>query len=206
MRIKIALSFLLMVMMAGCYKSPDFDDLSDNFTVSTNRDVEANFANYKTFHVSDTIAFASSNPKDSIIVGADAKTVVDAVKANMAARGYVFVARSAKPDLGIKVGALKDVDAGVIYPGWWYGYPGWGGWWGGYYPYYPYGGVPYVITTGNVIVDLVDLKNAGATPKLTVLWNAFVGGSLATTSGVNAQLSVDAINQAFIQSPYLKTN
>jgi hypothetical protein len=208
MRIKIPLSLFLMVMIAGCYKDPSYDQLSSNFTVTTNRDIKADFSTYKTFFISDTVAFTSSNPKDSILVGAEAKTLIDAVKANLVARGYTSVARTAKPDLGIKLGVLKDVDAGVIYPGWWYGYPGWG--WGGYpgwdypyYPYYPWGGVTYVITTGNVITDIIDLKNAASTQKLNILWTSFVGGSLGTTTNVNVQMAVDGINQAFIQSPYL---
>jgi hypothetical protein len=205
MRIEIPLSLVLMVMIAGCYKDPSYDQLSSNFTVTTNRDTKADFSTYKTFYVSDTLAYASTNPKDSILVGADAKAIIDAVKSNLVARGYISVPRAANPDLGIRVGAVKDVDAGVIYPGWWYGYPGWGGYWGGYYPYYPYGGVAYVITTGSVIVDMVDLKAVVTTNKLTVIWNVVTGGSLSTTTNTNVQRSVDGINQAFIQSPYINS-
>lgn len=206
MRIKLAFSLLMMIMIAGCYKEPLYNELSTNFTVTTNRDIEVDFSNYQTFYISDTVSYATDDPKDSVIVGADAKALVDAVKNNMIARGFTFVSRTSNPDLAINLGAIKDIDAGVIYPGWWGGYGGWyGGCYYGYcYPYYyPYP-ITYVVTTGNLIVDMVDLKNAAPKQKIVVIWNAFVGGSLSTTTSVNIQLSVDAINQAFKQSAYIQ--
>jgi len=207
MRIKLALSLFMIVMISGCYKDPLYNELSSNFTVSTNRDLAANYNSYKTYHISDTIAFLNNSSQDSMIVGNDAKLMVDAVKNNLNARGYTYVSRNSKPDLGISMIAIKNVQAGVIYPGWWYGgyYGWWGGYWGGYYPYYPYG-VPYVVTSGNVVIDMLDLKNAPTEEKYNVLWTAWVGGGLATTTSVNIQLSVDAINQAFVQSPYINAN
>src|SRR5918993_2824540 len=109
MRMKITLSIFLMVIFASCYKEPDYEDLSDNFTVTTNRDT-VNFGAYKTYFISDTVALTSGTSKDSLLPPAEAKRLVDAVKSNMAARGYTFVPKAAKPDLGINVGALKDID------------------------------------------------------------------------------------------------
>jgi hypothetical protein len=209
MRINIAFLLLFMlVVLAGCYKDPLYNELSNNFTVTTNRDIDIDFSAFQTFYISDSVSYASDNPNDSVIVGADAKAVVDAIKNNMIARGYTFVARTSSPDLAINVGAIKNIDAGVVYPGWWGGYGGWyGGCYYGYcYPYYyPYP-VTYVLTTGNVIVDMVDLKNATPKQKLEVIWNAWVGGNLSTTTSVNVQLTVDAINQAFKQSAYIQSN
>ncbi|HTE23316.1 DUF4136 domain-containing protein [Flavitalea sp.] len=206
MRIKIALSLFLVVMLAGCYKEPAYEELSDNFTVTTNRDLEVDFGTYKTYFISDTVPYHSGTSKDSMLPAAEAKKLVDAVKANMSTRGYTFVPKAAKPDLGVSLGALKDTDVGVIYPGWWYGYPGWwgGGYWGGYYPYYPYS-ITYVITSGNVIVDIVDLKSAVPKQKLVVIWNAFIGGGLATSTTVNIDMAIDAIDQAFVQSKYIQS-
>jgi len=207
MRIKITLSLLAVVMLAGCYKDPAYEDLSSNFTVATNRDLQSDFGTYKTYFISDTVAFRSSTSKDSILPAAEAKKLVDVVKSNMASRGYTFVPKSAKPDLGINLGALKDIDVGVIYPGWWYGYGGWwgGGYWGWYYPYYyPYS-VTYVITSGSVVLDVVDLKNAAANQKLVIIWTAYVGGGLATTTSVNTELAINGLNQAYVQSPYVQS-
>jgi len=198
-------------MIAGCYKDPNYDQLSSNFTVVTNRDLNVQFSNFKTYYVSDTVAFTSSASRDSFLLGADAQAVISAVKTNMNARGYSFVPKSSHPDLGLNVGVIKDLDVGVIYPGWWYGYPGWwyGGYWGWYYPYYYPWGVPYVISSGNVIVDMINLKDltvVATERKLPVIWTGFGGGGLGSTNSVNTQLVVDAINKAFIQSPYIQSN
>jgi len=207
MRTKVSLSLFLIVMLAGCYKDPLYDELSSNFTVVTNRDTKAVFSSYKTYYISDTVAYASSKPTDSFLVGAEAKMLVDAVKSNMLARGYTFVPRTAKPDLGVSLGAIKDVDVGVIYSGGWWGYGGWyGGYWGGYYPYYPYYGIPYAISQGSVVIDMFDVKNSAASHKLTVIWNLYSNGGISTTTSINFQRGVDAINQAFTQSPYIKAN
>jgi hypothetical protein len=52
--------------------------------------------------------------------------------------------------------ALKDLNLGVIYPGWWWGY--WGCYWGWCYypPYYPWYGQIYTIPTGTLILDMID--------------------------------------------------
>ena len=52
---------------------------------------------------------------------------------------------------------------------------------------------------------MVDLE-AEAEPgrKLPVVWNSFVGGLLTGSQAVNLQRTVDAVNQAFAQSPYLE--
>src|SRR6187402_678943 len=127
----IALCFLTML---ACRKVPDTSELSDDFVVQTSKDPEANFAQYKTYYISDTIALKTSNPLDSLWTDADAKQLVDVVRSNMNARGYTQVAsRYSNPDLGLGLTVVKDLNIGVIYPGWWWGY--WGGCYWGYCSY-----------------------------------------------------------------------
>jgi len=203
--------FLLVLFLAlfACRKTPDTSQLSNAFAVQTTRQPDAEFTSYKTFYISDTIAFRSTNPLDTLLIGPGAKQLVDAVKANMTARGYTFVASNhSSPDLGMGLTVIKDLNIGVIYPGWWWGY--WGGcYWGycGYPPYYPWygGGIVYSIPTGTIILDCIDLKNASANGKLYVPWGSVMSGGLGENA-TDIQLGVNAINQAFEQSPYLKTN
>jgi hypothetical protein len=103
-------------------------------------------------------------------------------------------------DLGVKVVTVTVTTVGTYYPGYWWGY-------GGYYPYYPY--YPYSYTysysTGSMFIDLIDLENANnISGKATVIWTSFSNGILGETS--NTVLATDAVNQSFIQSPYIKTN
>jgi hypothetical protein len=53
---------------------------------------------------------------------------------------------------------------------------------------------------------MYDLKNADASEQLRALWNTTALGALGTGSTTNIAKGVEAINQGFLQSPYLKTN
>jgi hypothetical protein len=206
-------AFIVLVpvvcLFSSCLKEPDFDQLTYNFVVATNTAESASFSNYKTYYISDSVAYINSSPTDTVVDNAASQQLVDAVKSNMSSRGFTLVSKGAHPDLGLNMGVVKTVNASsVIYPGWWGGYPGWWDpwYWGWYYPYYYPWSVTYVITTGTIIVDMVDLKSAPADGKLGVLWSSVLGGAVATDLNTNVQLGVNAINQAFAQSPSVKTN
>ncbi|MFB6454035.1 DUF4136 domain-containing protein [Chitinophaga sp. Hz27] len=196
---------LTLVLLSACRKEPDLSKLSSNFVVQTDRDPNAQFNTYKTFYISDTIAYLSSNKNDTILVDNNAKQLVAAIRQNMESRGYTFVARNASPDLGINTVAIKDITVGVVYPGYWWGFPGyWDPWdWGWYYPYYYPWTTTYAITTGSFIIELVDVKNAQANQKLDVIWTVNLNGALGSAA-TNTTLAINGINQAFVQSPYVK--
>jgi hypothetical protein len=196
---------LAAALIAGCRKEPDLSDLTMNFVVQTDRDPNVQFGNFKTFYISDTIAYLSSNQNDTILVGPSASQLVNLIKQSLTARGYTFVPRENHPDLGINTLAVKDVTVGVVYPGYWWGYPGyWDPWdWGWYYPYYYPWATTYAVTTGSFIMEMIDLKNANENQKLDVVWTVNLNGALGS-SGTNLQLAEDGINQAFAQSPYVK--
>jgi len=207
---RYVLPYLLASVLigTGCLKDPDYEKLSSNFVVATNSKEGTNFSNFHTYYVSDSVAVISETLSDTMINNATSKKLVDAVKANMNALGYTFVPKSSKPDIGINMVVVKDVDVATIYGGWWAGYPGyWDPWyWGWYYPYYYPWSVTYVIRTGSVIVDMVDLKDVAADNKITVLWTGLGSGAIGTDLDGNIQRGVDAINQAYQQSPELKRN
>src|SRR6476659_1102673 len=199
---------ILSLAFFACRKTPDTSELTVNFVVQTAKEPGADFSIYKTYYISDTIARRSTDPNDTLWVGGDAKQLVDAVKSNMNARGYTFVPTNhSRPDLGLGLTVLKDLNITVMYPGYWWGY--WGGcYWGycGYPPYYPYyGPVVYSVPTGTIVLDMIDLKNAAANEKLYVPWASVMSGGLGYTND-DLQLGVDAINQAFTQSPYIQTH
>ena len=201
------ITFCLLALFA-CRKTPDTSELSVNFVVQTAKEPGADFSVYKTYYISDTIARRSTDLNDTLWVGADAKQLVDAVKSNMDARGYTFVPTNhSAPDLGLGLTVLKDLNISVIYPGYWWGY--WGGcYWGycGYPPYYPYyGPVVYSVPTGTIVLDMIDIKNAAVNEKLYVPWSSVMSGGLGYTND-DLQLGVEAINQAFTQSPYIQTH
>ena len=199
--------FIIMVQ-AGCLKSPDFETLSTNFVVITNTDSSKNFSNFKTYYISDTVAYHSDVVTDSILNNPSSKQLVDAVKQNMSALGYTFVSKGAKPDLGINLGVLKNTSVSVVYGGWWdYWYGWWDPWyWGWYYPYYYPWAYAYSITTGTVIATMIDLKEAPTDQQLRVVWMSIMSGAVGDNINSNVQRGVDAINQSFKQSPLLDHN
>ena len=98
---------------------------------------------------------------------------------------------------------------GYDYPYWWWYYPYywapgyWGDWLGWHYPYQVY----YGYTAGSMLIEMVDLTaDRQSNRKLPVIWDSFIGGLLTSSHKVNMQRTLDAVNQAFMQSPYLETN
>ncbi|MBL0740129.1 DUF4136 domain-containing protein [Chryseolinea lacunae] len=202
---KIALlTTLVGVALWGCQPEPDSVKLLDQLVVSTHYDKNANFKSYATYSMStDTIGFISNaNPKDTILTQKEStypRTVLQRVEANINKANYTRVAKNASPDLGINVYVVNDYNLfqQVVYPS--YYYPSYYGYYGSYYNY------PYVNTyaqnTGALVLEIVDLKNIGADKKVNVLWTAYMG-DVYSTIDLNKQ-STDAIDQAFLQSPYI---
>ena len=196
---------IFSLAIAACRKLPDTSPLTNGFVVQTSKDANAAFGNYKTYSISDTVSLRTTDPNDTVWADADAQKLIAAVKTNMEQRGYTLVDRGGQPELGLALTAIKDLNIGVVYPGWW-----WGGYWGcywyycGYPPYYGYGAV-YSIPTGTVVLDMIDLKNATANKELDILWSSVMSGGLGNSSN-DVQLGVNAINQSYEQSPYIQTH
>ena len=212
MKLKTFLVILFVSVLFSCRKEPDTEDLKLEQVVATDRDLSANFSNYATFFISDTVSVVASASTDSILTGPMAKQMVDAVKANMTARGYTFKPRpwsSGFPDLGFRLTVIKDITRTAICGGWWDGwygyYPPW--YWGCYYCggyYYPWC-TTYTYTIGTSTLYLFDVKNQGTNHNVRALWGATMFGVFSTTNNqTNADLTTTAINQAFKQSTYLK--
>lgn len=208
------LNFILILIFAGwsCQTEPDSATLIDQMVVSTNYDPEVNFKTYSTYAIpTDTIGFVSNRSSDTVITspGSDfPRQVLNAIKKNMDGRGYVKVNRAQIPDIGINVMVVNDFNVfqQVVYPDF---YGSRGNYYSGYYGYGSYYSYPYVNTyvntyaynTGVLIIEMVDLKNKTPDNKVRVIWDAYMGDVYSTIDRI-AQ-SRDAIDQAFIQSPYI---
>ena len=66
-------------------------------------------------------------------------------------------------------------------------------------------GMVYSVPTGTLTLDMIDLKNASQDQKLSVPWGSVMSGGLGNTAN-DIQLGIEAIDQAFAQSPYVQTN
>jgi hypothetical protein len=213
---KILLSSLLITALASCRHYPNFEDLTYKPIVATSHDSTANFGSYETYYMSDRLTLIGDNPSDTLVDNSVGDQIVDAIKTNMANRGYTRVANSANADIGVNNAIITITTTVVSYPpSYWWGYPGYGGCYygycGGYYPTYPYYGYGYALTytysTGSLMIQMADLKNVDTTNhRINIIWTNFNTGVLSTYTSTNISAAVDAVNQAFTQSPYLKTN
>lgn len=210
MNLKTFIVILFVSVLFSCRKEPDTEDLKLEQVVATDRDLAANFSDYATYFISDTVSIVASASTDSILTGPMALQLVNAVKTNMNARGYTFKDRTlGLPDLGLRLTVIKDITRTAVCGGWWDGwygyYPPW--YWGCYYCggyYYPWC-TTYTYTIGTSTLYLFDVKNQGANHNLRAVWGATMFGVFSTTNNqTNADLTTTAINQAFTQSTYLK--
>ena len=201
---KIIFALATTACLISCQTEPDGLRLLDELVISTNFDPEVAFSSYTTYAIpTDTIGFISNtNPNDTILVANQAnkyypKQVLERVRSNMNSRGYTAVDRDEDPDLGVNVYIVKDFNVfqQVVYPNYYSYYYGYGS----YYSY-PYINT-YAYNTGALVVEIVDLKNVTPDNKVKVIWNAYMGDVYSTIDLV--QQSLDAIDQAFVQSNYL---
>jgi len=207
--IKYSYILILAVLYWGCQPEPDNKRLFDQLVVSTNYDTQAPFGSYATYAMpTDTIGFVSNNSNDTILTANKSsfpRPVLEAIRSNLNSRGYTRVQRNQNPDLGVNVYVVNDFDVfqEIIYPGGGYGYPG--SYYSGYYGYNSWYSYPYINTyaynTGVLIIELIDLKNKTPDNNVKVIWDAYMGDVYSTIDLIKQ--STEAVDQAFIQSPYI---
>lgn len=203
---RVLFALLVLALLSSCSKDAvrNLDPDETNLYI-TNKDEAVSFASYQTFALSDSAVVIRNNQLvEKVRTDFDA-AFIDALAAQMTARGYTRVSHDNNPDLGLTVNRIYNDYSGVIdyydywnyYGGYWdpyyWGYPG--------YSYYPgFFGI-YTITDGGVMVDMIDLKNASASSQLKLIWNGLVRGS--GTFGVSR--AAGHVNALFVQSPYITT-
>ena len=205
----ILLLAFLAAAVASCQKEPSLSSLHEDYLVYTAYDSRVDFAASTTYYIPDSILLIGNSAKADYWKDQNALEIVNTVVANMDARNFDRVVEKQDADLGLQLSYVERVTYYVGYdnPYWWWYYPYywspgyWGDWIGWHYPFPVY----YGYTAGSLLIEMVDLE-AEAEPgrKLPVVWNSFVGGLLTGSQAVNLQRTVDAVNQAFAQSPYLE--
>ena len=191
------------ITITSCQKSPDTDMLDNDYLVYTNYDAGTDFKSINTFHVIDSILIIGNDEKASYWNNSNSQKIVNAYSSALERAGYSPAIEDEEPDVVLQLSYINTTYYFNTYGSgpWWNYYPGywnWGGW-GWYYPY----SFTYSYSTGSIIGELVNTN--APTPqndKLTVIWNSYICGLL---NGNNLSLTrtLSAIEQAFIQSPYL---
>ena len=195
-------SFLLLIVGLGlmsCSKDP-ISDLSneESLVYITNHDQSANFSQYKTFSIVDSVLIVENNRAGTSLDDID-RAMLQRLITNMQSMGYKYVSRKDNPDVGINVSWITNTYLNVYQPLSSY----YGGYWGGYgygYPsYYDY----YETSESSWMISMLDFKNPKTTASgktFNVIWDAQIRGS-----AIGDQNLIDKMaDSIFGQSGYLK--
>ena len=199
-----ALVAVCALSIVSCQKDPDTDKLDNGYLVYTNYDSGTDFRTFDTFHVIDSILIIDNSEKTTYWNNANSDKVVNAFAMQLEGAGSQPAASVDDADVVLQLSYINTTYYFTAFGNgpWWNSYPGywnWGGW-GWYYPY----SFSYSYSTGSIIGELVDTNSPTVlNDKLTVVWNSYICGLL---NGNNLSLTrtMDAIAQAFKQSPYMK--
>jgi hypothetical protein len=206
---KILLIPALALLAVACHKEPYID--SDNeYLVYTSPGKDVTFASFTTFDLADSLLVIGQSAKPEYSQSQNAIALIQAVRTNMENAGYIYTPDNPDADLGIQMTYVIKTDRYVQYyndPYWWLNYPGyWSpGYWGNYVGfYYPYP-VTYTYSTNALMVDMADLTTPKTgTEALKVVWSVYIGGPAGSSVASDVEVMKKAIDQAFVQSPYLK--
>lgn len=190
---------VVSVLLLGCYpQGPEFTEDLD--IVLTNFEDEYEFSSRNTYAMPDKIVKITGNQiegdEPKFIPDATATLILSQIDKNMAELGWDKVGVDENPDVLLTPAAMETTTIYYYYDYWywWYGgyYPGWG------YPSYS------SYTTGTLIMGLIDPEIIGANGNAVIQWSGALNGIL--TNYYDASRVNKLIDQAFDQSPYLKTN
>ncbi|MGA8891787.1 MAG: DUF4136 domain-containing protein [Anaeromyxobacteraceae bacterium] len=177
--------------------------------VLTYRAPGVDFGSFATYAIVNKITVVNDTTGVPEYSYQSAPAILGAIEKNMAANGYVLVARvdpenppqvPVDADLAMNVSVLVGTDYAFIPCDYW-------GFWG--WPDYgcdaPWVWVPYRV--GTLLMELGDLggKQPGPPPVVPRVWAGAGYSVLTPENAKNTQIAIDAVNQAFAQSPYLVT-
>ncbi len=207
---KILFFSAAVLLLAACHKEPYPQDGDNEYLVYTSPGKDVNFKNYKTFDIADSLLIIGEKDKPVYSQTQSALALIQAYRINMEKAGFIYTPSNPDADLGVQLTYVIKTERYVKYyddPYWWLDYPGywpsgyWGNWTGYYYPR----PVVYTYTTNALLADIVNLTGEQDEGKpLEVLWTAYIGGPASSSLQYDIQRLTSAVDQAFVQSPYLK--
>ena len=208
---KILLITAVILLAVSCHKEPYLD--SDNeYLVYTSPGKDVTFTSFRTFDLADSLLIIGQSAKPEYSQSNNALALIQAVRTGMENMGYIYTPDNPNADLGIQMTYVVKTERYLQYyndPYWWLDYPGyWSpGFWGNYTGfYYPYP-VTYTYSTNALMIDMVNLTTPKTgTEALEVVWSTYIGGPSTGSITTDVDLMKNAIHQAFVQSPYLKTS
>lgn len=206
---KIIFISALALLAVACQKEPYPQDGDNEYLVYTSPAKNVDFSNYTTFDIADSLLIIGQSAKPEYSQSNNALALIQEFRINMEKLGYIYTPSNPDADLGLQLTYMVKTERFVQYyndPYWWVDYPGywspgiWGNWYGFYYPR----PMVYTYSTNALVADMVNLQSEqGAGNSLEVLWSVYIGGPAGPSASYDVQRMKSAIDQAFVQSPYL---
>ena len=106
----------VVAVLAACQKEPSLSKLDDDYVVFTDYDKSADFGEYLTYYMPDSVLLITNNEKATYWTNEDADYILETFADNMAARGFTLVDSKEDADLGLQVSYIEDVRYFVDYP------------------------------------------------------------------------------------------
>lgn len=199
----------LALLVGACGNEFPPPVLLNGVAVATYRSPATDFGAFSTYAIVSKVTYVNDTTGVPVYTYEPAPEVLGAIERNMASRGYVLVARvdpenppTVPPDadLAMNVSVFTGTDYALVpcdYWGFW-GYPGYGcdvRWqW-----------IPYRV--GTLLMELGNLagRDPGPPPVVPRVWAGMGYSVLTPERATNVQTAIAAIDQAFLQSPYLVT-
>jgi hypothetical protein len=190
---------------AGCH--PEQMSGSDPYdSIVTVADTLANFSTFAKFFMPDSVVHIGPAGVVDDIPHTYDSLIIAQTALNMTARGYkrTTVLDSAEVTLNPMVTLRDNYDFAKAD---WCAVWGWAYSWGctSWIPGYP-PGLAFTYSAGTLVIPMADLRT-GTPPGFSppVIWFAAMNAAVdGTTSSTTATLIGEAINQAFLQSPYIQ--
>lgn len=203
MKTKSKLTLVLLtlsILLVGCYpQGPEYTEDLD--IVLTNFKSGYDFNSKGTYARPDKIVKITGNLQDGddpeFIPDATAALILSQIDKNMENLGWDKVDIDDDPDLLLAPASMETTTIFYYYDYWYW-------WYGGYYPGWGYPSYGGSYTTGTLLMSLIDPEQVGANGNAIFQWTGAINGIL--TGSYNATRVNKGIDQAFAQSPYLKTN
>jgi hypothetical protein len=194
--------------------------ISEIDIVVTTHDDTVTFQSFATYGLLDSVVHINfeDNEADSLLDRSNDALIIARVRAGIEAMGYIEEMNPAttQPDVILLIGAIAAEKTAYFSYGWWpyySGYPGWGGccYGPGYGWGYPSGGVGSVsYDVGTLVLTLLDpdrpSRPTDEIDTAPIIWLAAMNGILSGSSVSVSNRIAGLIDQAYAQSPYLKTN
>lgn len=204
MKVRLMLMIFAGALVTACSWGPGaLDETQNQILTVARKGANANFSNYRTFAITDSLAvvedsykFRMNNDTTDMII---AQVVV-----NMNKYGYTQVVVEDNPDLLVDVAYIKKTNT-YMYPGYW---NDWDWWWNcNHYPwygwdsFYPYQ-MPVFISsysTGSLVIEIADVTSVATEASVPVVWHGLVREILNGTH-TYAQL-ISSIDEVFAILP-----